>query len=50
MGTGGAKCVDTGQRPGPRAETAGIVDEKRDSLVFFGGDIGNASSRKSLCQ
>lgn len=37
---GGGACQDTGERPGPRSEMAGIVDAKRKKLVFYGGDSG----------
>jgi hypothetical protein len=37
---GAGSCVDTGERPGPRAESFGAFDEMRDRLVFFGGDSG----------
>lgn len=38
-GAGGA-CEDTGERPGPRAESFGAFDEKRGRFVFYGGDSG----------
>lgn len=39
-GEGGHECVDTGTRPSPRGEMAGVLDASRDRLVFFGGDAG----------
>lgn len=39
-GGAGSSCVDTGERPGPRGEMAGVFDTKRARVVFFGGDSG----------
>jgi hypothetical protein len=39
-GGGSVGCQDSGERPGPRSEMMGALDEKRDRVVFFGGDIG----------
>ncbi len=33
-------CIDTGTRPSARGEMAGVLDAKRNQLVFFGGDSG----------
>jgi hypothetical protein len=36
----GPACVDTGEHPPARSDTAGVVDAKRHRIVFFGGDTG----------